>query len=603
MLFLLLACTDYELTEAGDVTGTLECPDETPRPEAVVGDDTCLFDYEPGDFSPEVEWRWEQAVASAGYDDVMVTPVVGDVDQDGTPEIVFTSYTSDTYSSAGALTILDGRSGQEEGSFLHFGGHPPNGSGGVALGDLDADGVPEIVLVGSEGIVLAAHADGSLVWASEATGHHSVYSYPVIADLDADGTAEVVVGRAIFDHTGALEAAGDGGTGNAYGVSVVADLDMDGIQEVVTCSDAYAPDGTTIWQSGLDDGWAAVADLDLDGQGEVACVTDGLVHALDSDGSTLWGYKEVPGGGGGPPTIADFDGDGWPEIGVAGHSGYAVYETDGTKLWEVETTDESSSRTGSSVFDFEGDGASEVVYADEVTLWVYDGATGAPLLAEDGHSSWTLFEYPVIADVDADGEAEIVLASNDSLADGWQGITVVGDAGGTWAPASAAWNQHAYHITNVDADTLAIPASPQMNWELGHNSFRAGGLEDLLGNPSPNLGVSIVGLCWDCGEDTVEVMVQVSNEGLDAVDGAIAVGLYAAAEGEDGELLAVIEVDGVLPAASSQTQSAFLDRSALESAGGIRAVADDGDAHPECEEGDNEDWTESLDCGIYASSE
>ncbi len=603
MWILVLACTDYELSEAGEAAGTLECPEEAPRPREVVGDDSCLFDFEPGDFAPEVEWRWAEASGAPGYDDVMVTPVVGDVDQDGTPEIVFTSYTSESYGSAGALTILDGTTGEEEAAYLHFGGHPPNGAGGVALGDLDADGVPEIVVVGSEERVIAAHADGSLVWVSEVTGHHTVYSYPAIADLDADGTAEVVVGRAIFDHLGALEAAGTGGMGSGYGVAAIGDLDLDGYQEVVTCSDAFDRHGNPLWTSGLDDGWAAIADLDLDGFGEVACVTDGLVFALETDGELIWGYKEVPGGGGGPPTIADFDGDGAPEIGVAGHSGYAVYETDGTQLWQVATTDESSSRTGSSVFDFEGDGTSEVVYADEVTLWIYDGSTGAPLLAEDNHASWTLFEYPVIADVDRDGEAEIVLASNNSAADGWQGITVIGDAGGTWAPASTAWNQHAYHITNVTPDTLGIPASPPMNWELGHNSYRAGGLEDLIGNPAPNLGVEVVGLCWDCGEDRVEVMVQLTNQGRESVEQDIAVGLYAAAEGDTGELLAVLELDGVLAASATQTASAFVDRAALEAAGGLRAVADDGDALPECDESDNEDWTEALDCGIYTSAE
>jgi preprotein translocase YajC subunit len=48
-------------------------------------------------------------------------------------------------------------------------------------------------------------------------------------------------------------------------------------------------------------------------------------------------------------TIADFDGDGEPEVGVAGYSGYVVYDTDGTLVWETATTDHSSARTGSSV--------------------------------------------------------------------------------------------------------------------------------------------------------------------------------------------------------------------------------------------------------------
>src|SRR5205085_11574491 len=103
--------------------------------------------------------------------------------------------------------------------------------------------------------------------------------------------------------------------------------------------------------------------------------------------------------------------------------------------------DYSSAVTGSSVFDFEGDGAAEVVYADEQTLWVYDGGSGAVELALDSHSSGTLMEYPLIVDVDHDGAAEIVVASNDYAFAGSHGITAIGDARGTWAPGRPIWNQ------------------------------------------------------------------------------------------------------------------------------------------------------------------
>ena len=44
----------------------------------------------------------------------------------------------------------------------------------------------------------------------------------------------------------------------------------------------------------------------------------------------------------------------------------------------------------------------EVVFADAADLWVLDGATGAVKLREPEHSSSTVIEYPVIADVDND---------------------------------------------------------------------------------------------------------------------------------------------------------------------------------------------------------
>ena len=101
----------------------------------------------------------------------------------------------------------------------------------------------------------------------------------------------------------------------------------------------------------------------------------GELRLQDHDGSVIWA-KNVTGSEIGPPTVADLDGDGEPEIGVAGRNQYVVLEADGTFKWSRQTQDHSSGFTGSSVFDFEGDGASEIVYADETRLWVFDGATG-----------------------------------------------------------------------------------------------------------------------------------------------------------------------------------------------------------------------------------
>src|SRR5215207_4930612 len=99
-------------------------------------------------------------------------------------------------------------------------------------------------------------------------------------------------------------------------------------------------DGTSDWKSP----WPAVADLDKDGKPEVV-VVDNLNHTL-----SIWRYDAAqPGGfavvmspvdingplspslcaagswgnthGGGPPTIADFNGDGTPDVAMAGGVG------------------------------------------------------------------------------------------------------------------------------------------------------------------------------------------------------------------------------------------------------------------------------------------
>ena len=88
-----------------------------------------------------------------------------------------------------------------------------------------------------------------------------------------------------------------------------------------------------------------------------------------------------------------------------------MFEGDGTVRWSRPTQDGSSGVTGSAVFDFEGDGVAEVVYADETRLWIFAGPDGSIRLEFADHSSGTRVEYPIIADVDGDGEVEIAFVN------------------------------------------------------------------------------------------------------------------------------------------------------------------------------------------------
>ncbi len=124
---------------------------------------------------------------------------------------------------------------------------------------------------------------------------------------------------------------------------------------------------------------------------------------------------------GGPPNIGDFDGDGLPEIGVASKDTYSVFDPRckeksdtceaANTLWTSKSQDVSSGATGSSTFDFDSDGRMEVVYADECYTRIYDGATG-DVLFSSFRSSYTAYENPIIADVDGDMSAEIVIGSD-----------------------------------------------------------------------------------------------------------------------------------------------------------------------------------------------
>jgi len=122
--------------------------------------------------------------------------------------------------------------------------------------------------------------------------------------------------------------------------------------------------------------------------------------------------------GGGPPTIGDFDGDGFPEVAVAGGTRLRVFDFDCAAggpdcmpgqpfvRWSQPSQDGSSKQTGGSAFDFDGDKQVEVVYADECFLRVYDGRTGVVKYSAFRTSN-TWYEGPVIADVNKDQTTKI----------------------------------------------------------------------------------------------------------------------------------------------------------------------------------------------------
>jgi predicted Rdx family selenoprotein len=523
------------------------------------GSDLCEYRPPTLPFDAVVEWSWTGSTIKPTAKQVINMPVVIDLDQDSVPDVVIV--TSETYNASdpGYLRALDGSTGLEKwdaSAGVYAAGNEVNPRATPAAADIDGDGVPEIVAAASAGGAIAFRADGSLLWKStQADGTtpwlESTQSVTVaIAHMDGDTSPEIVLGGVVLDASGRLRS----GLGRAlaganvagYGaVSIIADVNADGIQDVVTGKAAWTVDGVQIWDNGQTDGYPAISDLDGDGHPELVVVSNGQVRVQDAATGVVLATVAMPGSGkGGPPTVADFDADGVMEISSANGNAYAVFEYASqpapalTVKWSKVTQDLSSNVTGSSVFDFEGDGAAEVVYGDECYFRVYSGQTG-DVLFETASSSATIHEYPVVVDVDGDNNTEVVVVSNDrnhgtgtTTCPGYgsgeaprHGVFVYGDANDKWVRTRRIWNQHAYHITNINAGGV-LPNPELASWlpPQGFNNYRVSTQGAGVFN-APDLRVDLEVSSAACPVG-LELRARVKNAGSLGVPAGVAVAFY-----------------------------------------------------------------------------
>lgn len=498
----------------------------------------CEFIPEFGPFKPVQACRWTSAgQPNAARRDVVATPVVlnltddngdGLTNDDDTPDIAFLTYDLNGVGCCNVdatLRVVSGECNPDKTMKTLASLSMPvlTNDTGIAAGDLDGDGVPELVAVTKVNgqpqgtVAFRRTADDGSAW--EVLWHNTMYPTwnvhtrggPTIslADLEGDGDPEVVIGNVVLDGAsgmlkwdGVVTAMGKGGIGNngfLGPASTVADIDLDGQQEVIAGNTVYAADGSVKWTfnymtnnspcgGGLPcDGFNAVANLDDDDEAEVVIIRLGEVFVLDTDGTQLHRIVlpkiDCANNESGPPTVADFDGDGRREIGTASADYYVVADLDcdvnplpmgcANKgvLWKVTNEDCSSRVTASSVFDFQGDEKAEVIYADENKFRIFDGSTGAVLFSDNTFRSHTRIEMPVIADVNNDGHADVVIGEN-SYNGGGPGVEVWRGELNDWVRTRRVWNQHAYHITNITKDG-GIPAMEEANWlNERFNNFR-----------------------------------------------------------------------------------------------------------------------------------
>ena len=294
------------------------------------GEDRVSLTLDPGYHS-----GWPRMVNSRLSNESLA---VGDLDGDGALEVVATE---GMRVCGGALE--GGRCGaygmliyvwDAKGELLHGWPRMPGSDNYLtapALADLDDDGTLEIVVGSIDGSVYAYHYDGSAVagWPQRTAGE--IHDAPSCADLDGDGMTEVVVCNALGHvyawHGGGAPVSGwPQDAGSSANSPLLADLDGDGNAEVIVVSESGR---ASVWRSDgtAYPGWPiqeptrflaspVAGDLDRDGRLEIVAPSESAAYVWRSDGSPMrgWPKTNVTGNVGSSPALADLDGDGYLEI-------------------------------------------------------------------------------------------------------------------------------------------------------------------------------------------------------------------------------------------------------------------------------------------------
>jgi hypothetical protein len=344
----------------------------------------------PGEGEPDGLW-----------DGIPTSPAVGDIDGDGDLEVIVAGMDRRIHAWHHDGTVVDGWPiSQWNGDPLWRGGRSS-----PALGDIDGDGLPEIV-VGTmspyengqqdqNATLWALNGDSSIVPGFPIRTEQHIHSSPALGDIDGDRYLEIVVGV-------------------GEGIS-------SGRENIVY---AWNHDGTPLHVPGGQP-WPretsntvlappALGDIDGDGEPEVVIgeggydlTDDNKLYAWNADGSLVPGFPVLvpspsPWATGSlplqyTPILADFDGDGTVEI-LATHLndwGFVVVEPDGTVsdvtghpmrqgLWAPPMVD-----------DVDGDGLLEIVAASgdadengEIRIWDENGTTASAL-------PWPMFHHDI----------------------------------------------------------------------------------------------------------------------------------------------------------------------------------------------------------------
>jgi len=475
----------------------------------------------PNILAPQLKWQYGGCTSwcQTGW---YSSPAAIDLDRDGKVEVIGASY---------SVFILDGATGSLEKTW-----DPPGGRQwpSLVVVDLEKDGDLEIVTAQSDGYLNVFDHFGNNVWSRQPTPGYELRSLATY-DLDGNGDLEIIVASTrsedqwfVYEHDGSLrpgewpqhgpDSNTNGYTSGCYNENVAAgDTDGDGRAEI------FGPNDTHYLAFFNDDGTQVRANsmygLNPDGSNKFwSRVGVHVDHSVDIRGYAQCGTEHRPNFAASAPVIVDVNRDGSQEAIVVGNvyncgtSPYtSLYEIpyilnsdrtrwskagfDWTEIplpdsnaapltenWEIIENNQPNAVAA----DLDGDGFFEILHSS------YDGRMHAYWLDKTEHGSWPYSVFnpaegfyrfasePTIADLDADGHAEVVFAS--------------------WVEKGS--NQTGYlHILDYLGNPLQVVSLP-----------------DALGNPDWNGALAAPTLANIDADPDIEVILNTAHSGLVAYD-------------------------------------------------------------------------------------
>ena len=308
----------------------------------------------------------------------------------------------------------------------------------------------------------------------------------------------------------------------SFGQSAAGDIDGDGLYEIVfgcyrNDSSVYAlnaENGTLLWKynthvtgaEGCNDVAPVIYDVDNDSLLEVIVPSscNPTTYCFNGlSGSVKWQTNTL--GSDSPPTIADVDNDGKPEILHGEFGGWVkcINAENGSQAWHLPVDMSSWIQTAPTIVDLDNNGQLDFV----VGTWNFNGEDS--IYAFRGDNQTMLWSYPVhdymyhgtgVADLDNDGKPELLVGSyNDTL------YCINGENGSTnWKyKATGGYIGSPASIADIDNDgscdvifsssyqVIALSSTGSLKWQYNipgyEQSFRGVAISDITNDNFPDI--------------------------------------------------------------------------------------------------------------------